>query len=100
MRKSRSNSVRIFDECQKESRGRAKQEAHHCNTSTRSILLRRTCRKVQVDIDRFWNLQRILRAQIRNAQVISIVLDPAQCQLSTLLDHLIQANHIRIINKR
>jgi len=45
-----------LDERQKESQGKAKQATHHCNTSTRSILLRRTCRKMQVDINRFWNL--------------------------------------------
>ena len=41
-----------------------------------------------MNVNRFWKFQRILGTRIGDTKVISIGLDIAQRQLSTLLDHL------------
>src|SRR6266550_2238405 len=44
-----------------------------------------------MQIEHLGNLERILHPRIRNAQIIRVHLEPAQRELSTLLDHIPEA---------
>lgn len=66
-----------------------KRSAYHGDTRTWSILLLRTCGKVQVYVYRgIWHAQWVLRALIGDAKIVRVVLDPSKSEVRALFDYL------------
>jgi hypothetical protein len=67
---------------------KAGRKTNHCDTSTRPVLFLRTRWKMQVDIDGFGYLERVIRPHVRNTQIVGISLDPGQREFAALFNDL------------